>query len=175
MPYWHWTVSGGKFSDGTTSQILPRIINSNFIRPDWPNTACYLYIRPVSECGVEDFYEPFKYIMINTNFSCGGYYAVSPNPADENLNVEPADETVAQNPQPITKNLESKNEKIQSIHAISKIQLINASGAVVFDRNYGSQNSIANINVSSITNGVYILRIFTKEGIEQHKIIIQHR
>jgi hypothetical protein len=63
---WHWSVYGGKFRDGSTSQIRDRSVNLNYVTPDYGSGSCVLYIRPLSSCGVEGTGEPFKYIIINT-------------------------------------------------------------------------------------------------------------
>ncbi len=84
-------------------------------------------------------------LTITNGISASGeleYFSVYPNPVSKILHVD-------------------------SNAQITKMQLINAAGQVVFD------NTVSEINVSYFDKGVYILQLNTKNGSSTQKILIQ--
>jgi hypothetical protein len=157
-PYWHWWVSGGKFSDGSTSQYVPSYVPSMFVKPDMPNTGCYVYIRPVNDCFMEDTYEPFKYIMINTGQPCYGYYyMMSPNPASSDFTVTTIETTS-----------ESKADR-----SITAINIYNQQGIMKKQKKFGKVKT-ASVSISDLANGMYVVEIVSGDYKEQKQLIVQH-
>jgi hypothetical protein len=156
-PYWHWWVSGGKFSDGSTSQYVPGYVPSVFVTPDMPNTGCYVYVRPVNDCFMEDTYEPFKYIMINTGQSCGGYYVMSPNPAASDINVSTIEKT----------------SEPQTDRSITAINIYNQQGMMRKQKKFGKVQS-ATMSIGDLVDGMYVVEIVSGDYKEQKQLLVKH-
>lgn len=158
VPYWHWWVSGGTFTNGTTDQIIPAYIpDAVQVRPQWPNSACVVYIRPMSQCMMEDTYEPFKYIMINTNQSCYGYYYMSPNPASSDIIISTVEST----------------SQSQTDRSITAINVYNQQGIMKKQKKFAKVKT-ASMSISDLANGTYVVEIISGDYKEQKQLIVQH-
>lgn len=157
VPYWHWTVSGGTFSDGSTSQILPSYAPDPYVRPQWPNMSCQVYIRPMSQCMMEDSYEPFKYIMINTNQSCNGYYVMSPNPATSEVTISTIEKT----------------SDTQADRSITAVNIYDQQGIMRKQKKFGKTKSAA-ISISDLVDGMYVVEIVSGDYKEQKQLLVKH-
>lgn len=165
---WHWQVSGGVFQGNVTDMYVPANMASyNIVYPDL-NTTCIVRVRPVTLCNVESTDEPLKWII--GSYICGRRYTIFPNPAHTMLTVT-ANETGKPGSSESARIIEGRPAMIPN--RISRIQLINASGVVVKDYRPASGSNTA-IDVSTLKNGLYILKVSGPDGTEQHKVIIAH-
>jgi hypothetical protein len=72
---------------------------------------------------------------------------VYPNPTDNNLNI------------------------LDPNHQISNIEVVNQFGQTQFTQNAQKGNNIHNVNLESLSNGLYFINITHKDGKETQKII----
>ncbi|MDH6254333.1 hypothetical protein M2347_004060 [Chryseobacterium sp. H1D6B] len=83
-------------------------------------------------------------------------YKVSPNPASDYINITLADE---------------KNMKVNENEKTVSAELFNALGAKV--RTIQMENNRERISVSGLSQGVYTLKVYSKENQEDHQVIIK--
>jgi hypothetical protein len=156
VPYWHWTVYGGKFSDGTTDAIIPWNVPGLFVKPDFPTSSCNISIKPMNECFVEDAYPPFQYIMINTGQNCYGSYTVSPNPASSDVTIS------------TVQSAETKADR-----SITAVNIYSQEGNLKKQRKFGKVKT-ASISISDLVNGMYVVEIISGDYREQKQLVVQH-
>lgn len=159
VPYWHWVVYGGTFSDGSTDKIVPRSTNMMTVTPQWGYMSYVIYITPVSECMVENF-SPFSYVVLNTNqpWPCDGYYfTMSPNPASSDITVSTLE----------------NSSKSGTDRSITSINIYNQQGMLKKQRKFGKVKT-ASMSVSDLTNGTYVIEIVSGDYKERKQLIVQH-
>ena len=117
--------------------------------------------------------------MLTNMGSCGGggggeepefheeyQYSVSPNPTNQLLNI-----SVVTSPDP-RKTSESSTGESKSATTIQSIALTDINGYIKYSRQYSSGSTEAEIDVSNLRKGVYILKISNGKHIETHRVII---
>lgn len=124
--------------------------------------------------------EPYDYngFTIHTTNACGTrndpmylyydgpyqYYRVAPNPVRSTLNIQLRDRKQNSIPQG------KKNLNVD----ITRIVIVDKTGNPVLDKTYPSNTRSANLNVSMLKPDVYIVRIFSRDKMEIHKIMVQN-
>jgi len=98
-----------------------------------------------------------KYLVYQTD--CWSQFSVSPNPTSDIIKIQPSNNLP----------LASK-----SMLEIQKVELIDKTGSVRYNKSIGKGQFSANISVGHLPNDIYTLRIFDGKGWHSHKVIIKH-
>ncbi|MBX2967131.1 MAG: T9SS type A sorting domain-containing protein [Cyclobacteriaceae bacterium] len=93
-------------------------------------------------------------------------YSVSPNPANQLLSI-----SVVTSPDS-RKTSESSTGESKSATTIQSIALTDINGYVKYSRQYSNGPTKAEIDVSDLKKGVYILKVSNGKHIETHRVII---
>jgi hypothetical protein len=94
----------------------------------------------------------------------GGDLLVSPNPANSTLTIQ----TKTSNASVAAKQAETASVKI------SRVEILNKTGKIVYQKNYSPGIPAASINVSSLKSDVYTLRAFTGTEWLVKQIVVVH-
>jgi hypothetical protein len=93
-------------------------------------------------------------------------YSVLPNPANQLLSISVATSADFRNTS------ESFTRRSKSATTIQSIALTDLNGFIKYSRHYSSGLTIAEIDVSDLQKGVYILKISNGKHIETHRVIV---
>lgn len=122
-----------------------------------------LTVRPYNACGVGPV-SVYSETLHASSSCAAGYYLVSPNPVSSNLKIE----TVMRGSENI---LPATNKKIAGI---DRIEVVDKMGNVVLRNSYSRSTQKINVNVSSLSPDIYIVRIYNSNISEEHKIVVRH-
>ncbi len=92
------------------------------------------------------------------------YYSVAPNPVSSSFTINKI-------------NSQSKSafpQKEELNIDLNKLQITDKMGNIILEKIYPSGTESATIDVSKILPDIYIVKLFTKNKVELHKIIVQH-
>jgi hypothetical protein len=155
VAYWHWTVNGGHFNNGSTSMIVPYVPIQ--VIPNSSTTACSITISPVSECMIESTNEPFRYVLVNTGQHCYGYYAMSPNPATTEVTISIIENT----------------SKTQTDRSITYINIYDQQGVIRKQKKFGKVKT-ASMLIGDLADGMYVVEIVSGDYKEQKQLLVKH-
>ncbi len=144
---YEWSVGGGTIEEGQgTNQItvLTSIARDIDIYFD-------VNVRVGNVCG----WSPWLWRTGYVDSGVGPAYIVSPNPANSNITVS-KDENY------------KSNQTITQPEPIKSIRLFDKMGLPVMIQNYSGKDNSVTVNVSSLSKGIYIIKINEKES---HTII----
>lgn len=112
----------------------------------------WVYATASNECG------SFRGEML-VEVNCG-YYAVSPNPVNSDINIsQKKDNTVM---------YENDNKKMKPIKSV---KIFDKNGTIIFQQKYGNEVFETNLNISNFPIGFYIIKINEGNDEENHSII----
>jgi len=103
-----------------------------------------------------DNYEPFKYIVINTNQSCNGYYVLPPNPATSEVTISVMENTSG-----------GQNDK-----SITSVNIYDQQGIMRKQRKFGKTKS-ASVSISDLPDGMYVVEIVSSDYKEQKLSLVK--
>lgn len=99
-------------------------------------------------------------LFVNIN-SCGALnFSISPNPATNNVTVEPIAPMMA-------------SRKSQATHPISQINLYDQQGNLKRQQKFTGNSTREQVNISGLNPGMYFVEIITTNGKEQHTLMIK--
>ncbi len=116
-------------------------------------------IHRTNVCGTAT--EPLLFYYVGENQY---YYSVAPNPVHSSFSIKPTKQKTIE---------ASKNNKEINID-LSKVQILDKFGKIVFEKNYQSGTKDVTIDAAALKSDVYTVRLFLKNKIEIHRIIVQH-
>lgn len=92
------------------------------------------------------------------------YYRVAPNPVTSTFTVTKIE---------IKQKVQRSDKKNLNMD-MTRLQIIDKMGNIVKEKTYSINTKSATIDVSSLKSDIYTLRIFMKNKVEVHKIVVQH-
>lgn len=145
----------------TSSGVLPSTTKTASLKFTSPGDYT-LTVRPNNACGLGPVSVYSETLHASSSCS-GGYYSVSPNPVSSNLNIETITASSGN----------SSTEKNKST-GFDRIEVLAKTGNIVLKKTYPKDTKKTNLNVSALRSDVYVVRIFSGDVPEEHKIIVQH-
>ncbi|MFV0502305.1 MAG: T9SS type A sorting domain-containing protein [Bacteroidales bacterium] len=116
------------------------------ISDNWSNTRCYIYNEE----------------LLYSNYLNGAEDCITPLVGIENISLNDNSITLYPNPTNSEVNISSEN-------IINSIEIFNSLGQRIYQEKINSNEKV--IDISSFTNGVYILGVNTEKGVIRKKII----
>lgn len=159
---WHWKVTGGIFQGNVTDMYVPwNTASYNIVFPQ-ANTTCIVTVMPVTSCGQESPNEPFKWIISSTFCTSGtSIFKVYPNPASTTLQITSNE-----------KSLSPSSANFDYLNGFSAVEIIDKMGNSKKLFKFAKGTMSADIDISSLPDDNYIIRIFNGIRWESHKLII---
>jgi lysyl endopeptidase len=148
-----WTKTSGSSNVTYTASGPSAVVTFN--SPVNTNNQISFSVATSNACGSRT--DPLVIIYQGPNM-----FSVSPNPATSEINVAPTDET---------QQLSATTSEVNL--GFDRIQIVDKMGIVVQSTTYPANTTNATINISKLRPDMYIVRIFTLNGPEEHKIIVQ--
>lgn len=156
---YEWFLSSGYTSaqSGGLNPFLTSSFHTTFKTPASGNG--YVRVRAKNGCGFSDV--TYATVALNCN---GGFvasnYTISPNPANNLLTIA-------------SKTNDPTIKTSNSITGFNKILFYDASNIVRKQINYPAGTQQANISLSGLKPGIYIIEIYNGKEAEYEKVIIQ--
>lgn len=143
---------GGYFSNGLTEED----INGNYIDVFVPNNGnnISVYVWAANSCG-SSYNTPWG-ITFSPNYGCyGGYYVVSPNPAQSSVTVS------------------LNKDKTDAAHSsFDQVNIYDQQGNLKLAKKFGKVKT-GSVNVANLSNGIYVVEISNGAYNERQQLIIQ--
>lgn len=140
---YEWAVGGGTIEEGQgTNQITVLTCNAGDLDKYFD-----VSVRVGNACGWSPWLRRTGYV----NGGVGPAYIVSPNPANSNITIS-----------------KIENSKSNQTEPIRSIRIFDKMGLPIMVQNYSGKDYNVTINVSSLSKGVYLIKINEKES---HTII----
>lgn len=92
------------------------------------------------------------------------YYIVAPNPVKSTFTITQIEQ----------KSKELTSGKKQHDISLRKMQIVDKMGNIVREKVYPNATKSAIVNTANLKSDVYTVRLYTKDNVESHRIIIQH-
>lgn len=92
------------------------------------------------------------------------YYRIAPNPVKSIFTINQVD---------FKRNAVPAGKKQVNVD-ILKIQIVDKMGNIVMEKAYPLGTKSTTVNTSALKSDFYTVRLFTKDKIESHKILVQH-
>jgi len=153
-----WEFNGGSSNANYYTSYPP---NFGYI---WWNTPIHTYdymgfsVHTTNACGTRT--DPMYFYYDGPN----QYYRVAPNPVKSNFTITQID---------VKRNAVPPGKKQLNVDLL-KIQIVDKMGNIVMEKAYPAGTKSAIVNTSRLKSDLYTVRLFTKDKVESHKIIIQH-
>jgi hypothetical protein len=155
--YYNWVWSGATYISGQGTRVVTLRMPAS-VSGSNPYVSVGLSVG--NACGNTSFL-PFTVFSINPNCYSSSPFKVSPNPAYNEIKVEPE----------ISKEI----ARVTTQNAdILEVVVVDKMGLVKLKSKMSKGTKQANINVSGLPSDVYTIRIFDGQNWHAHKIIIQH-
>ncbi len=116
-------------------------------------------VRGTNACGTSSWLPGYEVEYLDCGQFNEGLFSVYPNPTSYELNIERFGK-------------QSKSSILNSNENI-KVELINNVGKVVITKEF-IDNGNNSIDVSSLSGGLYLLKVYTINNVETHRIRIDH-
>ena len=127
----------------------------------------YVYVKATNICG-----SSMEYSELLSVKDCGGgvpaspAFVISPNPASSEITISPNQNLM------LISGTAQTNDSIQSkITMIKSVKIMNNYGTVYLRRKFAKDTKTANINISGLKKGIYILIINGETKPESHNFI----
>lgn len=153
---WQWNVSGAYITYDNAYSDHSRVT----LRPYSYNVT--VQVRAQNSCGWSQWGNVSPDII-----SCGGFFAVYPNPADTEVFIATNTESTVSSQTSV-----APRNTMADFGAIT-MELYDFSGNRVKKEKFTKGTSNIRIDVSSLKKGIYILKLTGKEVDETHLIVIQ--
>lgn len=121
-----------------------------------------LKVRVKNECGEWSSWSPGYSFQINSCSYSSYSFSISPNPASETI-------TITSN---VRSNKYSKVGEVDKNEFIKEVKIYTSSGKLVMQRQFSSNSSVEQMDVSSLSPGVYFVEISNGQHTETHKLVI---
>lgn len=143
----NWTVPSGVTNSPQIGLQVPTY------NPSYGTVA----VRVNNECGLS----PSVGITVFPGYSCGSYFSIFPNPAGNKLTINV-----------LSNNTDASQLQLASEKTEYRISLYNPFGKKV--RDLKTKKESVEINTASLPDGIYNLKVQSKEGAFEEKIVIEH-
>lgn len=151
-----WTISSSLYA----FSYFPNTNQSYEIETKGKLGTFYLYLKSTNTCGDQNL---SKSIVVKDDGGGGGVIPV-PRSVEETIIISP-------NPAKSTIDVKIKDENLDNKQSIAVI-LYNDKSIPIYQNNYNSKNF--KIDVSSFSNGLYILQIVYNEERHSNQFLIEH-
>ena len=188
---WQWMVSGGVFSDGTTTKTTILTVPSVTATATGTSGSVTVTVEPINNCGqVTTQFPPLVFVTVSSQQACSpfGNFKVTPNPATTTLSIAP-DNAMAGSTVPAVVATEStsgeqataqgtgvsssmngarNSSSVQS--SFTLIEIFDKTGRKVKHLTFAPGTRNALVDISNLPTDIYIVRLFNGTNWEEHII-----
>lgn len=121
-----------------------------------------LRVRVKNECGEWSSWSPGYSFQINSCSYSSYSFSISPNPASETITITPD----------VRSKKYSKVGEVDKNELIKEVKIYTSSGKLVMQRQFSSNSSVVQMDISSLTPGIYLVEVSNGQHTETHKLVI---